>query len=307
MPCVDAWWFQVSAAVQALIVGLLKDLPAQKEILVLMTSECEQSDLPHDLAQLFDIQTGVVTATRPTDEDRRNFFKILFEEIRAPLVAETQAPLPSDDAPPEADETSPRITRQSTRKSVFGDLSLKPRVLSEAETRQLEQREHAVFRELRMYLRTCIDTLMRERKFHSFLNEEGYEHIEDYLDIVKTPMNLQLVLDRVNQGLYVTVDKFLEDIELICHNAVLYNPPSGSCFGLEKLILVLASLALVIARCWPYDSESRGRSSGPRSALDRQCAQRAWASSERVRGNQRGSLASKQARPATSGARCSAR
>eukprot|EP00042_Codosiga_hollandica_P047112 m.506263 g.506263 ORF g.506263 m.506263 type:complete len:1270 (+) comp57372_c0_seq7:108-3917(+) len=227
MPCVDAWWFQVSAAVQALIVGLLKDLPAQKEILVLMTSECEQSDLPHDLAQLFDIQTGVVTATRPTDEDRRNFFKILFEEIRAPLVAETQAPLPSDDAPPEADETSPRITRQSTRKSVFGDLSLKPRVLSEAETRQLEQREHAVFRELRMYLRTCIDTLMRERKFHSFLNEEGYEHIEDYLDIVKTPMNLQLVLDRVNQGLYVTVDKFLEDIELICHNAVLYNPPSG--------------------------------------------------------------------------------
>jgi hypothetical protein len=79
---------------------------------------------------------------------------------------------------------------------------------------------------------------------------EEYEHIPDYLEVVEKPMDFQKLLDNVNLGVYdtvfvldslcaehhalimlgvyITVDAFLADIELIASNAYLYNPPSGS-------------------------------------------------------------------------------
>ncbi len=46
----------------------------------------------------------------------------------------------------------------------------------------------------------------------------------DYYEIIKNPLCLEQVLDRVDSGHYLTLQAFLSDIRLIASNAEEYNP-----------------------------------------------------------------------------------
>ena len=45
----------------------------------------------------------------------------------------------------------------------------------------------------------------------------------DYCDIIKRPMNLTYIQTKVNKKSYETLQEFLEDVDLIIKNALLYN------------------------------------------------------------------------------------
>jgi hypothetical protein len=45
----------------------------------------------------------------------------------------------------------------------------------------------------------------------------------DYYDIVKTPMELSTMWNKIKQGLYSNMASFTADFELMCNNCVLYN------------------------------------------------------------------------------------
>lgn len=45
----------------------------------------------------------------------------------------------------------------------------------------------------------------------------------DYCDIIKKPMNLTYIQTKVNNKSYETLQEFLEDVDLIVRNALLYN------------------------------------------------------------------------------------
>ena len=49
------------------------------------------------------------------------------------------------------------------------------------------------------------------------------ENIPDYNDIVRRPMDLGTVLDKLEQSQYPTIDKWKEEMNLIWSNAMLYN------------------------------------------------------------------------------------
>lgn len=53
-----------------------------------------------------------------------------------------------------------------------------------------------------MYLRECLSAMGRDKKFKDFRSSEGYEEIEDYLEVIKQPMNLELMMDKLNSGMY---------------------------------------------------------------------------------------------------------
>jgi hypothetical protein len=45
----------------------------------------------------------------------------------------------------------------------------------------------------------------------------------DYCTVIKKPMNLTYIQTKVNDKSYLTLQEFLEDVDLIVKNALLYN------------------------------------------------------------------------------------
>jgi len=55
--------------------------------------------------------------------------------------------------------------------------------------------------------------------------------VPDYVDIIKDPMDLSTMMTKIDLHKYQTVQQFQDDIELICCNALEYNPdrdPQGT-------------------------------------------------------------------------------
>ncbi|KAJ8275398.1 hypothetical protein COCON_G00100230 [Conger conger] len=75
-----------------------------------------------------------------------------------------------------------------------------PRRLSEEEQRRLEEGEESTLRELRLFLRDVTKRLATDKRFSLFSKPVDIEEVSDYLE------------------------DFLSDIDLICSNALEYNP-----------------------------------------------------------------------------------
>lgn len=50
------------------------------------------------------------------------------------------------------------------------------------------------------------------------------EEVPDYPDIITRPMDLETMMTKVDLHRYECAKDFLDDIELICRNALEYNP-----------------------------------------------------------------------------------
>ncbi|XP_010603189.1 ATPase family AAA domain-containing protein 2B isoform X3 [Fukomys damarensis] len=50
------------------------------------------------------------------------------------------------------------------------------------------------------------------------------EEVSDYLEVIKEPMDLSTVITKIDKHNYLTAKDFLQDIDLICSNALEYNP-----------------------------------------------------------------------------------
>lgn len=64
--------------------------------------------------------------------------------------------------------------------------------------------------------------------------------VSDYLEVIRQPMDLSTVMTKIDTHQYITAKDFLVDIDLICNNALEYNPdkdPGGE--EENKLILML--------------------------------------------------------------------
>lgn len=48
--------------------------------------------------------------------------------------------------------------------------------------------------------------------------------VSDYLEVIRQPMDLSTVMTKIDTYQYLTVKDFLVDIDLICSNALEYNP-----------------------------------------------------------------------------------
>lgn len=46
----------------------------------------------------------------------------------------------------------------------------------------------------------------------------------DYREIIKEPMDLETMMTKIDQHQYECAQEFLRDIDLICNNALEYNP-----------------------------------------------------------------------------------
>ncbi|KAJ8930921.1 hypothetical protein NQ314_016234 [Rhamnusium bicolor] len=61
-------------------------------------------------------------------------------------------------------------------------------------------------------------------RFFMFTKPVDTEEVPDYTTIIKQPMDLETMMTKVDFHRYECAKDFLNDIELICQNALEYNP-----------------------------------------------------------------------------------
>ncbi|XP_077863535.1 ATPase family AAA domain-containing protein 2-like [Saccoglossus kowalevskii] len=207
MPHIGQWWNIVSDTLRATFLTLLQDLPPSLSILLLATSEQLHMHLDTQLQQLFNPVGGEVLHIRsPTTEERQEFFEdlIIHQASKAPrrrkhAAARLLEELPVAQAP-------------------------EPRQLTEEEIKKLEQQEEVTMRELRLFLRSILTRLASDKKFKLFIRPVDLEEVPDYLDVISNPMDMSTMMKKIDLHQYCNIKEFLADIDLICANALEYNP-----------------------------------------------------------------------------------
>lgn len=99
-----------------------------------------------------------------------------------------------------------------------------PRPLTAEEVKRLEEQEEDTFRELRIFLRNVTHRLAIDKRFRVFTKPVDPDEVPDYVTVIKQPMDLSSVISKIDLHKYLTVKDYLKDIDLICSNALEYNP-----------------------------------------------------------------------------------
>ncbi|KAI5611234.1 ATPase family AAA domain-containing protein 2B [Silurus asotus] len=206
MPHVSDWWEAISETVKSTFLTLLQDVPSFTPLLVLATAEISYQQLPEEVKCIFSRSYGeVVCLTSPGEEDRKKFFTdlILVQAARSPLRPRKK----------ECDlEVLPLVEEPG------------PRQLSPEEQKRLEEQEENTLRELRLFLRDVTRRLATDKRFQIFSKPVDIEEVSDYLEVIREPMDLSTIMTKIDTQKYTTAKDFLKDIDLICSNALEYNP-----------------------------------------------------------------------------------
>ncbi|XP_077547266.1 ATPase family AAA domain-containing protein 2-like isoform X3 [Haemaphysalis longicornis] len=203
LPHVCQWWETVGDAVRATFLTLLSDLEPLTPVFWLATADVPFDQLPVQVQQLFG-PSEVLELRAPTESERRRFFAPVFARAAA-------APRPKRPTP----EQMPSLPAAPPPE---------PRKLTPTELERLRQQEEATLRELRLFLRDILTKLMRDRRYSMFAKPVDASEVPDYLEVIREPMDLETMMGKIDRHQYQTVAHFLQDIELICSNALEYNP-----------------------------------------------------------------------------------
>ncbi|XP_056151162.1 ATPase family AAA domain-containing protein 2B [Lampris incognitus] len=206
VPHISEWWEAVSETVKSTFLTLLQDVPSFSPVLILATAETHYTRLSDEVRNMFQKTYGeVVTLSPPVEEDRRNFFSDLL------LVQAARAP--------------PRTRSTEKCEEVLEVAEAPgPRVLSTEEQRRLAEQEENTLRELRLFLRDVTKRLATDKRFSIFSKPVDIEEVSDYLEVIQQPMDLSTIMTKIDTHQYLTAKDFLVDIDLICSNALEYNP-----------------------------------------------------------------------------------
>ncbi|KAF9395647.1 ATPase AAA domain-containing protein 2B [Podila verticillata] len=207
IPHIDVWWTVVSDAVKATFSNLLEDLNPEDGILFLATSETPLSGLPIAIRRWFlSSAKGRIELSKPEAKHRSKFFEPVLQDLLRP---------PSDF---KVKTTGPKVLEPLPKAP-----PPQPRVPTSEEKKLLKEHDMYILRELRISLRSIVDELFKERKFKPFFRPVEPEESVDYYEIVKKPMDLTTITDKINGHRYLEVKEFLADIDQIVENASLYN------------------------------------------------------------------------------------
>lgn len=206
LPGLGQWWDLVPHTVQSVFLMHLQKLDMNSPVLILATSDAELKELPSELCTIFSgYRDELFTITNPSDKEREHFFSSLL--LEKPLLPPSP-PKPTEDTWEELPVAPPP----------------EPAKLTEDELKKLYAREEHTLRELRIFLREVCAKLARNRLFFMFTKPVDVEEAPDYYDIIEKPMDLESMMTRIDQHHYVCAKDFLDDIDLICRNALEYNP-----------------------------------------------------------------------------------
>jgi hypothetical protein len=103
-------------------------------------------------------------------------------------------------------------------------------------------------RELRIFIRDCLNKLYGEKKYMMFFRPVNGEQYPEYYKAVKNPIDLQRVVKKTDKRRYLSLQMFLDDVDTIVQNAVEYNNLCGNDPTRPSRVRCLAYLCLYVPR-----------------------------------------------------------
>ncbi|KAM5156580.1 ATPase family AAA domain-containing protein 2 [Mantella aurantiaca] len=207
IPHINLWWETVGNTLKATFFTLIKSIPSFSPVLLLATCDVEYGDLDPELQDLFqDDYEEVFHAQLPSKEDRKAFFQdLILNQAAKPPTSKRKAVLQALEVLPLAPPPEPRQ-------------------LSTEELKRLEAQEEDTFRELRLFLRDVTHRIAIDKRFRAFTKPVDLEEVPDYVTVIAQPMDLSTIISKIDLHKYQSVKEYLKDIDLICSNALEYNP-----------------------------------------------------------------------------------
>jgi hypothetical protein len=205
-PKICELWSGLPETGKSVLISSLESIPPSQGTLLIATND-KQQQIPLQLSKLFDRPwKDRFTVELPNEEQRRNYFEKIKNRCLEPEVnfaAEAESILRPIDF--EIDETgNQKMTKDQNN--------------------QLEQKEEATMRTLRIFLRNIVTRLAQDKRFKEFTKPVDEEEIPDYYDIIENPMDLSIIMVNIDEHHYETVEDCLNDINLIVDNTLEYNP-----------------------------------------------------------------------------------
>ncbi|XP_077127288.1 ATPase family AAA domain-containing protein 2 isoform X1 [Ranitomeya variabilis] len=207
IPHIHLWWETVGYTLKATFMTLLKNIPSFSPILLLATCDVNYGDLPSELQELFlDDYGEVFHVPIPSQQQRRAFFEdLVLNQAAKPPTSKKKAVLQALEVLPVAPPPEPRE-------------------LTPEELKKLEEQEEDTLRELRLFLRDVTHRLAIDKRFRAFTKPVDLEEVPDYVTVIAQPMDLSTVISKIDLHKYRTIKEYLKDVDLICSNALEYNP-----------------------------------------------------------------------------------
>ena len=210
LPQIDLWWENVSTTMQTTLRMLLGSLPANLPLLFLATSNVEKQELPQDVEDLFYATQHQYSVNAPTTPEREALFATLKEVCLTP--------------PPKVcnkQRKEPEILR-------VAPVATKPVGPTPEDLEKERERERHYLRELRIFLDQALDFCMSQKKYAVFVKPVDEQDVPDYYAIIQEPMCLEMMNEKLMDGMYLCLEDFNQDIQLIVRNAQEYNPRSST-------------------------------------------------------------------------------
>uniref|UniRef100_A0A8R1HZS2 Tat-binding homolog 7 n=1 Tax=Caenorhabditis japonica TaxID=281687 RepID=A0A8R1HZS2_CAEJA len=205
LPSIDEWIKVIPVSVQHMLITCLESMTGFTPILFLSTLDSSFEHAPDFVTEVFR-HANCINMNPSRKSVREKYFDHVFEPIHVPpKVFDPTAyemPKPDDDSP----------DAKPTRK------------LNEDEQRELLKMYTALQRQMRMFFKERLARLMRDRRFAEFVDPVDPEEAEDYYEIIKNPICLSDIMEKLNKSEYNHADKFVADLCLIQFNALDYNP-----------------------------------------------------------------------------------
>uniref|UniRef100_A0A6I8NZ06 ATPase family AAA domain-containing protein 2 n=1 Tax=Ornithorhynchus anatinus TaxID=9258 RepID=A0A6I8NZ06_ORNAN len=207
VPHIHLWWETVTLTLKATFTTLLQNIPSFAPVLLLATSDESYRNLPGEVQDLFVKDYGEVYDVRlPGKEERTTFFEdLILNQAAKPPASRKRAVMQALEVLPVAPLPEPRQ-------------------LTAEEVKRLEEQEEDTFRELRIFLRNVTHRLAVDKRFRVFTKPVDPDEVPDYVTVIKEPMDLSSVISKIDLHKYLTAKDYLRDIDLICSNALEYNP-----------------------------------------------------------------------------------
>nr|XP_033789638.1 ATPase family AAA domain-containing protein 2 isoform X2 [Geotrypetes seraphini] len=207
LPHIHLWWETVGCTLKATFITLIKNIPSFTPILLLATCDVCHEDLPEEVQELFvSDYEEVFHVHPPSSEERRMFFEdLILNQASKPPSSKKKAILQALEVLPVAPPPEPRQ-------------------LTAEELKRLEEQEEDTLRELRLFLRDVTHRLAIDKRFRAFTKPVDPEEVPDYVTVIAQPMDLSTIISKIDLHKYQTVKDYLKDIDLICSNALEYNP-----------------------------------------------------------------------------------
>ncbi|CAJ0603191.1 unnamed protein product [Cylicocyclus nassatus] len=205
LPSIDQWYEVVPPSVAHMLATALDSLHGFTSILFLASCDCAYDSCCNEVKDLFG-PSQCLRLRPPKEQHRRSYFEYILASARIP---------------PRVFDPSMYQEPEKAEEEV-----VTARKLNEKETRELVKMYESQLRRFRIWARDKLGALRRDRRFTIFVKPVDGEDVQDYYDVIKNPMCISEMEEKIDRQEYLHPDHLLSDIRLIRDNAIEYNPAS---------------------------------------------------------------------------------